>query len=250
MSVDEFKSLVTNKRGLARSNLFRVKLPALPGASSREVNLLCKNVELPGRQILTNQRVIGIKRENVPYGYAVNDVSMTFTLLNDYGIKNYFETWQSRAVDQNSYEVGYRDGPGGYGLNIQIEQLEKGLGNVPFFSTNIGFVNFSLNFFIGAPVVYTCTLIDAFPTTMNSIALSNDLDGLSELTITLSYVDWKPGVISGSNTNTSTANGLLNTGLALLTRSLNLPLGDFGMRANTTPTNLPAGLPNLLNLFT
>ena len=85
---------------------------------------------------------------------------------------------------------------------------------------------------------------------MNSISLSNDLDGLSELTVTLSYVDWRSGVMSGSNTNLSTASGLLNTGLQLLTRSLNLPLGDFGLTANTKPTNLPAGLPNLLNLFT
>jgi len=246
MSVDQFKSLVTNKRGLARSNLFRVTLPALPGASSREVNLLCKNVELPGRQILTNQRVIGIRRENVPYGYAVNDVNMTFTLLNDYGIKNYFETWQNMAVNQSSYEVGYRNN---YSCNIQIQQLEKGLGNVPFFSTNIGFVNFALNFFVGAPAVYTCTLINAFPTTMNSINLSNDLDGLSELTVTLSYIDWRPGVISGANTNSSVANGLLNTGLTLLNKSINIPLGDFGLQASIRPRNLPAGLPNLLNLF-
>jgi len=246
MSIEEFKSLVTNKNGLARSNLYRIKLPALPGASSREVNLLCKNVELPGRQILTNPRVIGIRRENVPYGYAVNDVNMTFTLLNDYGIKNYFETWQSRAVNQTQYEVGYRED---YGFNIQIEQLEKGLGNVPFFSTNIGFVNFALNFFVGAPAVYTCTLIKAFPTTMNSISLSNDLDGLSELTVTLSYIDWRPGVVSGASTNSSTASSLLNTGLTLLNRSINLPLGDFGLQSNIQPKNLPTGLPNLFKLF-
>ena len=90
MSVDEFKSLVTQKQGLARSNLYRVKLPALTGASSREVNLLCKNVELPGRQILTSDRVIGTKREQIPYGYTAPPVSMTFQLLNDYGIKTYF----------------------------------------------------------------------------------------------------------------------------------------------------------------
>ena len=69
MSVDEFKSLVTNKRGLARSNLYRVKLPALPGASSREINLLCKNVTLPGRQIVTSERRIGVKTEKIPYGF-------------------------------------------------------------------------------------------------------------------------------------------------------------------------------------
>lgn len=252
MAIDEFKSLVSAKQGIARSNLFRVILPALPGASSREVNLLCKNVTLPGRQIITSERRIGVKTEKIPYGFLIDDVSMTFHLLNDYGIKNYFETWQSLAMNQNTYEIGYQRGPGGYSCNIQIQQLEKGIGSIPFFSTNIGFVNFSLNLFANVRPVYTCTLIDAFPTTMNNISLNNEMDGLSELTVQLSYTDWKPGVVSASNTNASAASSKLNTGLALLNRFINLPLGDFGNTSLVAKTNasLPTGLTNLFRLFT
>jgi hypothetical protein len=249
MSVDEFKSLVTQKSGIARSNLFRVKLPALPGASSREVNLLCKNVTLPGRQVITNERRIGTKTEKIPYGYLVDDVTMTFHCLNDYGIKNYFETWQKRAMNQDTYEIGYQRGPGGYGFNIQIEQLEKGVGNLPFFSTNIGFVNFTGSFFGDEKPVYTCTLLNAFPTTMNAIQLNNEQDGLVELNVQLSYTDWKPGVVSSSNTNVSTANNQFNIGVELLNRTINLPLGKFGPINLNANLNLPRSVTNAIGLF-
>ena len=57
-SINQFKSLVNAKNGIARSNLFRVKLPSLPGATMEELNILCKDVQLPGRQVLTNERRI------------------------------------------------------------------------------------------------------------------------------------------------------------------------------------------------
>jgi len=91
-TIDQFKSLVTQRNGIARPNLFRVKLPTLPGATSEELNILCKDVTIPGRQILTSNRQIGMKLEKIPYGYSVPEVSMTFHVLNDYGVKEYFET--------------------------------------------------------------------------------------------------------------------------------------------------------------
>lgn len=205
-TIDNFKSLIGQKKGIARPNLFRVKLPTLPGASGEEMNILCKDVTLPGRQIMTNDRVVGIKRAKVPYGYAVEDVSMTFYVLNDYGVKEYFEAWQSLAVNQNSYEVGYQRGPGGYSRTIQIEQLKK-VDKVPSALQTRSFARsalvpriedlgiFSDFYDFGAGladiVIYKCELIDAFPTTVNSINLTNELDGVVELNVQLSYTDWE-----------------------------------------------------------
>ena len=62
-TIDQFKSLVGAKGGIARPNLFRIKFPSLPGATAEEVNILCKDVVLPGRQIMTNERRIGIQQE-------------------------------------------------------------------------------------------------------------------------------------------------------------------------------------------
>ena len=108
LGVDDFKSLVTAKGGIARSNLFVVELPGIaPYATMRDLNLLCKDVTLPGRQITTRERFIGLTTRKMAYGYLVDDISMTFHVLNDYGVKEYFEAWQNVAVDQNTYEIGY-----------------------------------------------------------------------------------------------------------------------------------------------
>ena len=101
LNIDEFKSAISSGGGLAKSNLFLVSLPTnIPGQpiiSSRTLNLICKDVVLPGRQITTNERVVGMKPVKHAYGYLEDDVSMTFHVLNDYKIKTYFE---ARKRDQ------------------------------------------------------------------------------------------------------------------------------------------------------
>ena len=56
MSVDDLKGALRN--GPARSNMFQVVMPVLPGlvGETRELNLLCRDVQLPGRQVITNER--------------------------------------------------------------------------------------------------------------------------------------------------------------------------------------------------
>lgn len=235
-SIDRLKSLISNKNGLARSNLFRVKLPSIPGASSEEMNILCKDVSLPGRQIVTNERRIGMELAKVPYGYAVTDISLTFHVLNDYGVKEYFETWQNLAVNQNRYEVGYQKssiGSPGYARDVIIEQFRK-VPRLPRRFTNefrdengltqflprLSDIDLVQNIFglqdqINDLVVYKCRLIDAFPTTLNGIQLNNELDGVVELNVQLSYTNWdSPFVLSPSNVKdalTSTVRSALTT---------------------------------------
>ena len=45
--------------------------------------------------------------------------------MNDYGIKEYFESWQNLAVNQQTQEVGYQRGYGGYARQVEIEQFKK-----------------------------------------------------------------------------------------------------------------------------
>ena len=67
LGVDDFKSLVSNKGGIARANLFSVSLPGLPGiATNEEMNLLCKDVSLPGRQVTTRERTEVCFCQNLP----------------------------------------------------------------------------------------------------------------------------------------------------------------------------------------
>ena len=190
LGVDDFKSLVSNKGGIARANLFSVSLPGLPGiATSEEMNLLCKDVNLPGRQVITRERTIGLTTRKMAYGYLIDDVSMTFHVMNDYGVKEYFETWQNLAVDQNTYEIGYKKD---YSFDVKINQIKKGTG------TGVT----STNQLSSDEIIYSCVLEEAFPTTMNAIQLNNELDGILELNIQLSYTNWRSAVTSQETINT------------------------------------------------
>ena len=106
-TIDDLKALISSKGGVARSNVFAVALPPIAGLRSRELNLLCSNVNLPGRQIMTQERDIGLITQKVANNQAYDDVNLTFRCLNDYGIREYFEAWQNKCIDQASLEVGY-----------------------------------------------------------------------------------------------------------------------------------------------
>jgi hypothetical protein len=224
-SVEELKAVVSQKLGVARPNQFKVTLPPIAGISSREINLLCRDVTLPGRQMLSRERSIGLINEKIAYGFAFDDVSMTFLCLNDYGIKNYFEAWQNLVVNQETYEIGYKVE---YEKDVTIQQLRTGLGLPvnkfinklptvgPFdlrpivFDAVGGALDEALgdNSFFGGPSVYTCKLLGAYPTTMNAITLNNELDGLVEINIQLSYTNWQ-----GEGKNVGPLQGFAQTAL-------------------------------------
>ena len=190
-SVDQLKGALS--RGLAVPNLFRVYLPALPGiVDTRTLNLLCKNVQLPGRQLLTNERIVGMKQVKQVYAYAQDDASLTFHVTNDYNLKRYFEYWQNLAVDIETKQLNY---PDEYGFEVRIEQLEKGAAfDLPVdINFNLGQLNIDIDIdlFTDAKSVYTCVLEKAFPTTMNAIEFNNDPNGMVELNVQLSYKDWR-----------------------------------------------------------
>ena len=234
-SLNQLKSLITAKGGVARPNLYRIKFPSLPGSTSEELNILCKDIQLPGRQIVTNERRIGLKTEKVPYGYAVTDLPVTFHVMNDYGVKEYFETWQNLAVNQQTQEIGYQRGHGGYARTVEIEQFKKVRHLPDRFTSDIddnwlpklSDLDIVQNFFnmqdqLNDLVIYKCKLIDCFPTTLNAIQLNNDLDGIVELNVQLSFTNWEtPFVLSPSNIKDAIQNSLSTTLLGFLNTGIN-----------------------------
>lgn len=185
-SVDTFKSEL--RQGIAMNNVWRVLLPSLPGSSGRQLNLLCKTANMPGRQILTNDRQYGMKMQKVAYGYAVDDVSLSFHLLNDYGVKNYFDNWAAMAINQENQETAYKKE---YCFDVVIQQLRKDAILDLGFSFSFGPINISGDIITPDQISYTCVLEDAFPTTMNAQEFTNDQGGQSELSVQLSYSNWK-----------------------------------------------------------
>lgn len=209
-SIDELKGLISSKGGLARTNQFLIQIPSfrtlnIPGITelfgfslpipsvndipgiidknptSRELDLLCKTATIPGKQILTRERAIGMQPELVAYGYAVPDVSLTFHLLNDYGVMKFFEGWKRSILNEETGEVGYKLN---YQRDVKIHQLKRPISN-----TEAKKGPFDLILGPNGNTVYTVILENAFPTTIQSVDLTNDLDAIAEVTVQLSYTN-------------------------------------------------------------
>jgi len=198
-TIEQLKSLASSKLGFARSNQFLVELPsgfASGGLLSAlttlltsgsmgggDLNLLCSNATLPGKQVLTHERRIGMEFQKVAYGYAVDDVQLTFYVMNDYGISKYFDKWRAATINENGQTVPYKSE---YERDVVIHQLRK-----PILNKNFSAGPINLDIGIGGGTAYSVRLKNAFPTTINAIELNNELDGLVQLTVQLSYTNWE-----------------------------------------------------------
>ena len=176
------------------ANQFSVELPTtigseqkrLKGIDARTANILCKSVTMPGKQIITLDKQIGLYNTKVVSGFAVDDVSMTFLVLNDYGIKRYFDDWRSNMVSEKGGTKGTVAYKKEYVSDISIHQLKK-----PIFRKGFDVGPLSIDFDLLGSSIYSVKLIDAFPTTINSIELSNEADGLVEMTAQFSFTNWE-----------------------------------------------------------
>ena len=205
--IDDFKSQVGAGGGFAMGNLYKIFLPPLKG-DSRGLNLLCKAASLPGRQILSNEKQIGLQTTKIAYGYAVDDITLTFHCLNDMKVREYFETWQNLAVNNETYEVGYFNE---YTHPVIIQHIKKGTsfplkkkklfdsgklpssiaGRLPRLGPlDLAQGELDLNAVFGDDITYTLLLDKAYPTTLNAIELSDD-GQLLEVSVQLSYKNWK-----------------------------------------------------------
>ncbi len=198
-SIDDLKSTIAKKGGLAMQNRFQIFFTpptansvknlmnqsiksligdlaknALQGAPAknllpdpRDVSMLCEAVSFPGRQITTIDYIADRQGIKVPYSVINEDISMTFLLTNDYYIKRMFDTWTSGIFDMEKYRAGYKKD---FVTDIVIQQLNQ--DNVP---------------------VYSVKLENAFPTTVSAINLDNNSENtVQKLTVTMSYENFVP----------------------------------------------------------
>jgi len=190
-TIDAFKSEIAASGGVSRPNLFVVQLPTIGNVSMQHMNMLCRSTNMPGKQILTYDRRIGMQTEKVAYGYAVPDVNLSFLLLNDYKAKRYFDSWRSLTINENSQIINYKSN---YARSVRIFQLADvkndfllGEG-VEIDQVNRLAVNASD---LSARIVYGVELIDAFPTTVGGVDLNDAIDTISELGVQLSFTNWR-----------------------------------------------------------
>lgn len=175
-SIEQIKGEISRGGGVAKGNLFRVILPVIPEiylniatgvdvTYPQSLNVLCKNVNMPGRQLLTIDRTIGVVNQKVVYGFSNEEVNMTFLGLNDYIVRKYFEDWQLYAMNQENHDVRYKTQ---YAKNVVIQQLD-----------------------MKHRVTYSVTLEKAFPTQLLNVDFSNDNGQPVDINVSLSYTRWR-----------------------------------------------------------
>ena len=191
--IEELKSKLISKGGMAMSNQFLVELPtlrysgegkAVKGMDARTLNVLCKEVNLPGKQVMSLDHTVGLFQEKIANGFAVEDVTMTFYVPNDYGPKKYFDAWRTAIVGEGKNGiVGYKND---YTHDIVIRQLKKPVARFGF---DLGPLDINLD--VLGKSIYSVKLLDAFPTSLNAIQLSNDQDQIVEFSVQFSYTNWE-----------------------------------------------------------
>jgi hypothetical protein len=84
-SIETLKGIIGAGGGPALAHQYLVQLPAIAGSSlaASERNALCKATRLPGRQIQTIDRSIGLMNQKMATGYGVTEVTLAFHILND-----------------------------------------------------------------------------------------------------------------------------------------------------------------------
>lgn len=138
--------------------------------TSRKTSMFCTAVNMPGRQITTVDRTIGMVTQAMPYGFVEDDVTMTFRLDQDYTAFTYFHVWQQAILGTDYFEVNFKNT---YAKDIIISQLRKGQDN-------------------NDSAIYKVKLIDAFPKSIQSIQLADaNQDTVVEMTVDIAYTRWE-----------------------------------------------------------
>lgn len=207
-TIDEFKSTVESGNGFTKGNMYFVKFPTIQGITAYDIGLLTSSVALPSRQLETTQRQIGVDRQLVVYGYNNPSVSMTFRVLNDQKVREYFESWQQYILPIYSDEEARREArfPDQYVAPIHIYQLERAR-SFPLFSKQFDKkigpfnVNIDIDLDIGQvqPLAnYHWVLDRAYPVSQTASELGEGDGDISTVTIEFAYKSWRARKIEGA----------------------------------------------------
>lgn len=165
--IDDLKSTISSRGGMARPNLFSVNF-AFPGGlnfNQKDMTILCESASLPGRNINTNEFQSTRQALKMPYGFINEDVNFTFLLTNDFELKKVFDSWLESIIDTENYVLKYRDD---YATDVTINQLNK-----------------------EEEIVYTVRLQKAFPISLNTIELSNATENdVQRVTVAMTYENY------------------------------------------------------------
>jgi len=163
--IEDLKGEISKGQGIAKANIYRVFLPPITGISTKSLDALCRSVNMPGKQILTSEKVIGTISQKIPWGFANDDVNMSFIGLNDFGVRRYFEAWHRMIINHNAgHTVNYKNT---FERDVTIEHVDS-LNNVQ----------------------YSITLLGAYPVQLLDIGYSAEPGSQVNIGVSLTYTRW------------------------------------------------------------
>jgi hypothetical protein len=170
-SIDDFKSQISARGGLAKPSLFRVIIPNARKLKTGEIDasesfmFLCESTSLPGRNIDTVDVVYQNNSIKVPHSFSVEDVSMSFIVTNDFFIKKVLDDWHNLLIDRGNYRVSFKES---YTRDISIQELD-----------------------MTGKVVYAIILRNAYPNSISPIEVASDNESVMKLTASFTYEDYE-----------------------------------------------------------
>ena len=175
---DALRGLLMSEDGLASNNRWLVILPPINGKSkvgggscgnynTNDLNLMCTSARIPGKQIQTIERRVGVVGTKVAVGFEPGEAAFTFYLTHKYTARKYFQDWMDRVISrQPPYDVGFFDD---YKEDVLVQQQDK----------------------TGTHVAIT-KLKDCYPVNVSEIELNNQAQQAAvELTVTIAYKDYE-----------------------------------------------------------
>ena len=253
-NVNRFIAHFDSHAGFAKSSKFDVliNVPSvlMSMATSEQLSLQCETAELPGYTLNTIENKIFGAATPLAGTPAFGDVSFTFICAGDLWEKKFFDAWLNYIIPKQTYLVNYKMN---YVTDIVIRQYSEFMPMNPQQNVRQDSVANDLD---GLPpelvnqsqslddptarkphVSYACTLINAFPVTVNALNLNWATDDIHRLTVAFKFDRWLPlqtnslGDVTpvqsapnlGDNERTSQSQGSL----------INTPMGTM----RTRPTN-------------
>lgn len=145
---------------------------------SRNLAMLCEGAELPGKTIMTHDRVrVYGPTYAVPYMTQYEDMNLTFLCTNEFQERALFERWMEAIIPSDTF-------------NPRFPKSEKSR-----YMTNIRVIKYDEQ----ANQVFVVELVDAFPKGILPQALSWTDEGFMRLTVNFSYRYYKVVFQGGFN---------------------------------------------------
>lgn len=184
ITLDDMKSTIAKRDGLARSNRFNVHMnipvinvsltniitnllkgnDAMAGSinNPRDVSILCETTGIPGIDFGIIETAYGIKRRKLVNSYDQQDIQFTFLVTNDYFAKNFLTSWANSIVNQFDGTFNYKNE---YASDIIVQQLD------------------ARNNVLGG-----AKLVNAYPVSIQEMPLSNMHENdITRITATFTY---------------------------------------------------------------